>query len=229
MSDSWTVTAGEALYVKKGANVIQQYFVEDFCMLGFFITDDVIKNTVQSLKEKGSALHKFTHPETIIKLNAIPNLDAFYQSMLSYFRHSHAPMSDLLELKARELLLYIISSGSFPGLTSYFHEIASNYHSVFRAIMEENYMYNLKLEAFASLCNRSLSSFKRDFKSIFGTTPGKWLLQKRLQLAAKLLTTTDNSVSMIAFDSGFEDLSHFSKAFKKQFGETPNTYRKVMD
>lgn len=40
-------------------------------------------------------------------------------------------------------------------------------------VMSENYTYNLKVEEFAKLCGRSLSTFKRDFKTIYYTTPSK--------------------------------------------------------
>ena len=45
----------------------------------------------------------------------------------------------------------------------------------------------LRLEEYAKLCHRSLSSFKREFQSHFSESPGKWLLQKRLEYASSLL------------------------------------------
>jgi AraC-like DNA-binding protein len=228
-NDSFTISSGEALYVKKGANVIKQYIEEDFCMLGFFITDDVIKNTVQEIQYDNIVHDKAPTNINLVPLSSIPNLDVFYQSMLSYFRFSQSPMSNILELKAKELLLNIISSGLYPGLSDYFRNITLNPRSVFTSIMEDNFSFNLKLEEFAALCNRSLSSFKRDFKNIYGTTPGKWLLGKRLENAAKLLSSTDISISNAAYDSGFEDLSHFSRSFKEKFGVAPISYKKQLE
>jgi AraC-like DNA-binding protein len=87
-----------------------------------------------------------------------------------------------------------------------------------QAIMEDNYCFNLKLEEFAQLSNKSLSTFKRDFKKLFQCSPGKWLLEKRLDHAMNLLTNTDKTVSETAFQSGFESRSHFSRAFRDRFG-----------
>jgi transcriptional regulator GlxA family with amidase domain len=91
--------------------------------------------------------------------------------------------------------------------------------------MEDNFSYNLKLEEFAELCNRSLSAFKRDFKKHFSNTPGKWLLEKRLQHAHKLLQHSDKNVNEAAFESGFENTSHFSRSFKERFGYSPATVK----
>jgi AraC-like DNA-binding protein len=91
--------------------------------------------------------------------------------------------------------------------------------------MEDNYCFNLKMEQYAELSNRSLSAFKRDFQKLYNTTPGKWLLEKRLNHAMHLLTNLNRTVSEAAFESGFENPSHFSRSFKERFGYTPTTIK----
>jgi AraC-like DNA-binding protein len=58
-------------------------------------------------------------------------------------------------------------------------------------------------------------------------TPGKWLMKKRLDYSANLLLSGDLSVSQVAYESGFEDLSHFSRAFKEKMGMNPTEFRKA--
>ena len=91
--------------------------------------------------------------------------------------------------------------------------------------MEDNFSYNLKLGEFARLSNRSLSAFKRDFRKEFKVSPGKWLLEKRLHHARHLLSNSGKTVSEAAFESGFENPSHFSRVFHEQFGLAPATLR----
>ncbi|MBI3867382.1 MAG: DUF488 family protein [Verrucomicrobia bacterium] len=74
---------------------------------------------------------------------------------------------------------------------------------------------------------RSPSSFKRDFQTSFQEAPGKWLLRKRLDYSAALLRTSKMNVTEIAFESGFEDVSHFSRVFKERFDVPPMTYRQA--
>lgn len=85
-----------------------------------------------------------------------------------------------------------------------------------------NYHTNVPLETFARQSGRSLSTFNRDFKMIFGETPHRWIRKKRLEKARELLTTTTKKVSEVYLEVGFEDLAHFSKSFKKEFGVNPS-------
>ncbi len=93
--------------------------------------------------------------------------------------------------------------------------------------MEDNYCFNLKTEQYAQLCNRSLSAFKRDFQKIMHTTPGKWLLEKRLNHALQLLLNSGKNVNEVAFESGFENASHFTRSFKERYLVTPSEMRKT--
>ena len=89
--------------------------------------------------------------------------------------------------------------------------------------MEEHFMYNLPLERFAFLTGRSLTTFKSDFKKVFNNTPGKWLTEKRLQLAYHKLSMEKQKITDVYHSVGFENLSHFSFAFKKAFGHSPSS------
>nr|WP_281503845.1 AraC family transcriptional regulator [Arenibacter sp. F26102] len=91
--------------------------------------------------------------------------------------------------------------------------------------MLENFQYNLKIEDFAKLCGKSLSTFKREFKEYFNTTPGKWLINKRLDYSKVLLIGTNLTVSEVGYDSGFKNNSHFIQAFKKKTKLTPSQYK----
>ncbi|ACT92551.1 helix-turn-helix domain-containing protein [Dyadobacter fermentans] len=93
-------------------------------------------------------------------------------------------------------------------------------------VMETNYMYNLSLEEYARISNRSLATFKRQFKSLFYTTPGKWLMARRLDYALLMLRTTRKNINEITLECGFENSSHFSRVFKERFGTSPLNYRK---
>jgi AraC-like DNA-binding protein len=223
---SWTVRRGEALYIKKGATIIEQKFEEDFCMLGFFISDDIIKSSLNNvIKETPIRNIEGSSSFVVKKVNIDNQLETFFQSVLGYFHDKNKPLVSILELKAKELILNIINSNQNLEIASYFKNTALNELPSLPNIMEANFCYNLSLEQFATLCNRSKSSFKRDFKNHFNSSPGKWILERRLSRAAHLLKLDLENISQIAYDCGFESTSHFSRTFKTKYGVTPSEYK----
>lgn len=211
---------GSCVFVRKGANIVEQFFDADFCLCLFFIPDEFI---CEVLKGKCTPLHnpgkKF---DTVVPIENNPGVQAFFQSMIPYFNNHREPDESLLQLKFRELILTIADNPDNPELLSMFSMLLQAPQAVsLQRVMEDNFCYNLKLEEFAKLCARSLSAFKRDFIKLFNTTPGKWLMEKRLNYALHLLTNMGKTVSETAFESGFENASHFSRAFRQRFGKSP--------
>ena len=227
VNGEWTLEPGQTLYLKKGAEVIHQYFDDEYCMLGFFISDDLIKETFQEIKGKVN-LHCAQDPKEFTATTVVSSnyLEGYFHSMLTYFRGENRPPDHILVLKLKELLINLMNSDSL--LTAYFNILSESDRPSLREIMEKNYCFNLKLEDFAELSHRSLSSFKREFQQQFNESPGKWLIKRRIHHAAHLIANTSMSISQVAFESGFEDLSHFSRVFKNTMGNNPSDYKKTL-
>ena len=92
-------------------------------------------------------------------------------------------------------------------------------------IVNEYLLHPLLIADYANLSNRSLASFKRDFRKIFNTTPRQWINQKRLEQAYLLLNNTSDRINEISYSCGFENPSYFIKLFKKHYGYTPQGLR----
>jgi AraC-like DNA-binding protein len=223
---AWRANPGETLFFKKGAAIVEQHFELDFCLLMFFIPDDLVRSTVREIA--GSLVAAPAGIATIKSAVRVENdvaLSAFFQSMRTYFSGKEKPSEPLVHLKVKELIVSILTSDRNPALAAYFRHLGDGTLPSVVEIMEANFRFNLSLEEYARLCHRSLSSFKRDFQTSFQESPGKWLLQKRLDYSAALLRTSKLNVTEIAFESGFEDVSHFSRVFKERFNVPPMTFR----
>lgn len=226
---AWTLTARQSIFVHKGAYLNQQYFEEDFCVLMFFMTDRFIKNFVLSDLEAEVLQENRTDPqgELIETIEVTDTLETLYHSFFGYLKQKERIPKKIIELKFREMLLNILSSPNNGRVRSAVLDIARNDGVGLTKVMEENFFYNLSLEEFARLSGRSLSSFKRDFKSTYQTTPGRWLTARRLDYSRQLLIGTGATVKEVCYDSGFESPSHFVSAFRKRFGLTPLEIRKA--
>lgn len=224
----WAAKYGDTLFFRKGASIAEQFFDADFCLLMFFVPDNLIKNTVRELAATLGAPTTRTEPmKPIVRVENDVALSAFFQSMRAYFSGHEKPSEPLLRLKLKELIVSILTSGRNPVLAAYFRSFINRDAPSVPEIMEANYRFNLSLDEYAQLCHRSLSSFKRDFRNHFQATPARWLLQKRLNHAAALFRSTQLNVTEIVFESGFKDVSHFSRVFKKRFGVTPKAFRQA--
>jgi len=221
----WEVRAGNTLFMKKGAAVLTQSFDEDFCMLGFFIPDDLIQDSLSEYANSRKELPDIQ--QNVFTASLLENdeyLSGFFESMLIYFRGEQDPPDSIIRLKLKELLINIIHNCENKNLILYLIELTLNKNLSLTHIMENNYCFNMSLDEFAKLSHRSLSKFKRDFFNHYNATPGKWLLKRRLDHAAGMLLIDSSDIAQVAFESGFEDASHFSRAFKEEFDVSPSKY-----
>lgn len=217
---SYDLRKGSCVFVQKGAAIVEQFFDSVFCIVLFFVSDEFICDT---LKNKSTPLCRSDKRfQTIMPVDRSEALDAFFFSMMPYFGSEKQPDSSLLELKFKELILTIADNPNNVEVQSFFSSLMNQPQALsLQRVMDDNYCFNLKLEEYAQLSNRSLSAFKRDFQKQYDTTPGKWLLEKRLNHAMHLLSNANKTVSEAAFESGFENPSHFSRAFRQHFGVAP--------
>jgi AraC family transcriptional regulator, exoenzyme S synthesis regulatory protein ExsA len=223
---SWTLLEGTAIFVKKGACIIERFSEDTLCLMAFFVPDSYLRSFLGSNPDLMRRDVASGPTDIVIPVEVDTIMKGYYQSVLPYFTSGIRPPEDLLELKFRELLLNILSNPANEALSGYLQTLAAPHHDDLRQIIEANCYYNLSLEDYAKLCNRSLSSFKRDFQEIHHTPPGQWFLNKRLMRARELLFTSEKSINDISFECGFENNTHFSRVFKKQFGFSPLQYRK---
>jgi len=147
-------------------------------------------------------------------------LKDFFKSLLPYFDPANKLNGPLTTLKAKEALLLLLRVK--PELKNMLFDFRQPGKINLEEFMQRNYMFNVPIGRFAQLTGRSLAAFKRDFKQVFKQPPGKWLQQRRLQEAHYLISEKAQRSSDIYLDLGFEDLSHFSFAFKKAYGVAPS-------
>jgi AraC-like DNA-binding protein len=225
---SYDLREGDCVFVRKGAAIVEQFLESEFCFFLFFVPDEFICDV---LKSKSSPIHKYKAGKSydpVIPINSSTTVQAYFQSMLPYFDEGREPDQSLIELKFKELILTIADNPANGELLSYFCSLLQQPQAVsLQQVMETNFCFNIGLEEFAMMTSRSLSAFKRDFQKLYDTTPGKWLMEKRLNHALHLLTNMNKTVGETAFESGFENPSHFSRAFRQRFGSSPVSMKQL--
>jgi AraC-like DNA-binding protein len=157
----------------------------------------------------------------IYRFKSHPLLKSCLSSLIPYFDLQDKFPEELASLKINEAITILRTiDKEVDGILANFETPGKIDLAKF---MESHFMFNLPLEKFGYLTGRSLSTFNRDFRKTFSSTPQKWLTKKRLELAHYQITEYSKKPVDVYLEVGFEDLSHFSFAFKKQFGYIPTT------
>lgn len=150
-------------------------------------------------------------------------LESCLASLIPYFELQEDLPPDIAAIKIEEAISILRSiDKGVDGLLADFEEPGKIDLADF---MERHYMFNMTMQRFGYLTGRSIATFRRDFKKTFHTTPQKWLTEKRLELAHYLIAEQQRKPTDVYFEAGFENLSHFSYAFKSHFGYAPQVLR----
>ncbi|WP_254561024.1 AraC family transcriptional regulator [Dyadobacter diqingensis] len=224
---SWLLEEGNCYFFKKGAYNQELYLNEGWRSMNIYIPDAYLRRLICDYLRYGKVQTMGGHAmEQVIQLDINEISKDFQDLMFSTFSGKPIPAEDVLEQQFRQLVFSILGNRKNQLLVSYLNKLADHHKTSLFEVMEANYMYNLSLTEYAKIANRSLATFKREFKSLFYTTPAKWLMDRRLDFAQLMLDTTRKNIGEIMSESGFENSSHFSRVFKEKFGASPLNYRK---
>ena len=178
------------------------------------------------LRDFFSRLDKATLPtkvkrihEAAVMLPQTPALQSLFLSLFPYTDANVKPKDEIIQLKIQEALYCLLDTDVrfYPTL----FDFNESWKIDLLPFMEANYTQDMTLEEFATYTGRSLATFKRDFAKVSDLSPEKWLIKKRLDKAYELLVHGCTKPSDVYVAVGFKNRSHFSIAFKRQFGVSP--------
>jgi AraC-like DNA-binding protein len=92
-------------------------------------------------------------------------------------------------------------------------------------LADARYFEPLDVDDLARAAGLSRAHFSREFRRAFGESPHAYLLTRRLERAAALLRTTDNSVAEICLAVGLQSIGSFTTSFSRTYGMSPTAYR----
>ena len=187
---------------------------------------DILKKIYD--RELPSLLQK---PKNIIsnksneKINNDFLIKKYVEGLLFYFENPSLVNEDILILKLKEIVLLLAQSQNSDSIQLILSQLFSPTTYSFKQIIEANLFSQLTIEQLAEQNNLSVSSFKREFARLYNDTPASYIKNKKLEKAAELLLISDERITDIAFDCGFNDLATFTKSFSDKFHITPTNYR----
>lgn len=215
-----TVRSSEFVFVNQGGfSRIRMYpdKKRPFKLLCLNFTDNFLERYLQDhIRPLGTKNRIDAFEE--IKTNVM--IESLFSSLDIYAANNRCMDKITIDFKLRECI-HVLSQNN-PQLLNEMLCRQIGTRVGLEEFMNSNYMYNAPLVRFAELSGRSLSSFRREFGQLYGTTPNRWLIKKRLEVAYQKLTEIGCKASDIYLELGFETLSHFSRKFKEQYGVSPS-------
>lgn len=157
--------------------------------------------------------------QSIFKLSPRADIVSLFQSLTPYFDKNTKPTDEVIHLKLLEGMYAVLNNADifFPIL----FDFRTPWKVDILEFLNKSYTDDLTIEQVACYTGRSLAAFKRDFKNISSISPQKWIIKRRLE-AAYLKLKEGERVQEVYVSVGFKNPSHFSTAFKKQYGFPPN-------
>jgi AraC-like DNA-binding protein/ribosomal protein S17E len=213
--------------IKSCGNFISNYYPdelgEDFEAVIVYLYPDVLREIYQHELPPFALRNAQAEPPKKVIGNEL--IHKYIANMSTFFKHDELMDDELARLKIKELVLILLKSNYFENVLHFFRALLAPKNNSFRQIIENNLFNILSVEQLAFLCNQSLSSFKRQFKSEFGESPARYIKHMRLEEAARKLLSTTEAISHIAFDCGFQDSTTFSASFNDHFSCSPRQFR----
>jgi AraC-like DNA-binding protein len=216
------VRPNQMIFLPKGLYNISDIIPDDniFEAVVFFFDESLVnefitKNNVAPNKKDRCVSYKL--------MDYTPEIRSFTESLLTIYKNKPVAGRALTRLKLFELL-HILSFSRAGCLLEAIATLNNKERKSLKEFMTANFAKPLSIEDYAYLSGRSLSSFRRDFIEQFGISPKQWLIEKRLERARELLEKNHTTVSQVSLEVGYENFSHFVKAFHKKYGTPPKQF-----
>jgi len=221
--------AGEYLFVGQGDFTrIRMYPPSGgsriFRMVCFNIMDKDIRSYLQY--NIRPTVSDFSHI-VLRKLSDRKLLDLLFSPVLLSIRTHCHPGERWMRMKVQEAIHILTLTDK--ELSSFVLHFGIYSQKDLREYMEKNYMFNAPLQKFAEYSGRSLSTFRREFQQVFGTTPARWLMERRLSAAYQKIQEEGLRPSAVYWEVGFETQAHFTRCFKQKYGRSPGALSGVKE
>lgn len=212
---SYLIQPGDIVFLKIGqARHFTSYGKNGFKLCTFILT----RNAFSGVHHFMYLLECIKRQENVIKNSSLSSiLRDIYEE---WEQNSHLRY-ELASAKLTEFFIKAEKASNDP-----FVQVSQSQYEMLELMdyIDSNITRGISLSAVAKKAGMTESSFSRRFSAINGISFKKYVVKKKIQRAIHLLQTTNQKMIDIALDSGFDSVSGFYDAFKKQTGTTPSKF-----
>ena len=218
------LAAGDCVFLRKDYRVVVEAWAPEgdgvpFQSVALFFCRKFLLDYFRELPRKALPADARPVAGAVLKIPAGPELESLFLSLTPYLDSADTLPQETAWEKRREGLRCVLAAD--PDFYASLFDFKQPWKIDLPPFMEEHYLFDLSVPELARYSGRSLSAFKRDFKRISPLTPEKWVLQRRLQDAHRLLAAGGCRVTEAMTEAGFKDPASFCRAYKREYGYPP--------
>ncbi|MEL6671870.1 MAG: AraC family transcriptional regulator [Bacteroidota bacterium] len=166
---------------------------------------------------------------TLLSPHWQPNPQAMMLLIREMLHHPYqGPLADMF-LRAKCLELLVLQAHAYekwPGSAPSFNETDTSRLFAARDLLDQQWENPPTLALLARTVGLNEYKLKKGFRQVIGTTVFGYVHQLRMQRAQQLLLSSELTAKEIAYETGYSSPQHFARAFKREFGVSPNRMRK---
>ncbi len=227
-----TIKSGDIISVKPGQihgyNTVNKLVLMNILIHPSFFSDDSCNLSAvpgyADLFQQRPVSRKPESPVMMFNMNRMQlfEIQAIIESMQKEIENqnlSWPAVTTAYLIQLVVLLLRVYNNPSYPD------SVDKNNGAFLVKYMEKHYKQTLSMEDLLDVSAMSESSILRTFKRITGYPPFVYQMRLRIFAAMNELTSTDRTITQIAYDAGFNDSNYFSRMFRKFTGISPKEYK----
>ena len=222
VENGYTVMTGSRNYVLSAGDIlfIPPHILAPLAMFrDFKVLDPVMMAPLYLPRSSGSELYYRIH-ELLMQIT-----ETYFSAKSMWELSIYATLFDVYTTIGQD---YYAQKDSFSPTQSSHHQVNYDKFASLLSYMDEHYADDFTLDEAADFVGFSKYHFTRLFREYTGTTFLDYLTHKRVQAAQSLLAS-DLSVTEICFRTGFNNLTSFSRSFKKYTGMSPSDFRALSE
>lgn len=200
-------------------------FSEGF--INSFYNNDKPDSLFHSVYIKPLMANASTNPFLTLQYETKQKLEVIFHALIDEYRNITEFSFTYIRLNLIKLLTLILNEYKQPSSN---HSLPVKYRTSIQHVLDyvdNNFTKNITLKDICKVSMMSESSFIYVFKQITGKTFVEYLNYSRVNMARKLLSNSNHSVTDICLECGFRDTSHFNHIFKKLTNFSPIIYRDI--
>jgi AraC-like DNA-binding protein len=206
------------------------YFVEpvenkeigknDIEFTGVYLYPELVKDLFDLDITKSNFKNDYNVKQVLVDLM----LKNFRESIDILIENQELVDDAIVKTKLKEFVQLLVKSENTPSQLDFLAALFRPNETEFKIVIKNNLYSNLSITELSLLTHLSESSFKRKFKEVFKESPGKYITRKKIERAAELLKISNDRISDIAYDVGFDSVKTFNRNFSKYFGQSPKEF-----